>query len=172
MWHHCQRGPLDLHAALKCNICHVHIYQRSDSGIPLAYIHTHMHTVLTWTYYNIRLTGVQQDDIEDGHSKKNNNSKQNNTECNHSWEEVSWSLVSYFWTCTRPWGSKLTNQCQSTGPKSTYVKLVYNAMIQQYGNCYTLYSICTAAPYINKLYHHKIFLSISPNAYLREQNST
>ena len=63
-------------------------------------------------------------------------------------------------------GLKLTNQCKSTGPKSTYVKVVYNAMIQQYSTCYTLYSICTAAPYINKLYHHKIFLSISPNAYL------
>ena len=47
------------------------------------------------------------------------------------------------------WGLKLMNQCQSTGPKSMYVKLGYNAMIQLYSTCYTLYSICTAAHYIN-----------------------
>ena len=53
-------------------------------------------------YYNIRLTGVQQDNSENGHSKDMNDSKQNSTECDHSWKEVSWGLVSTFWT--RPCG--------------------------------------------------------------------
>ena len=69
-------------------------------------------------YYNVRLTGVQQDDSEDGHSKEKNDSGKNSTECNHSWEEVS-----TFWR--RPCGARFKiNQHQSTWPK--YEKVGYD----------------------------------------------
>ena len=59
-----------------------------------AHMHTNMHMHILTTYFNIRLTGVQDDDSEDGHDKEKSNNGKDNSECNHSWEEVSWSLVS------------------------------------------------------------------------------
>ena len=66
------------------------------------HVHTNMHMHILTTYFNIRLTGVQQDDSEDGHNKEKSNNGKDNSECNHSWEEVSLRLVSTFWT--RPCG--------------------------------------------------------------------
>ena len=62
--------------------------------------------MLTHTlYFNIRLTGVQQDDSEDGHGKEKNDNNQNSTECNHSW-----SLVSTLWRRTCGVGFKLNDK--------------------------------------------------------------
>ena len=84
----------------------MHIQQWSDSDIPLkACAHTYnTHT----TNFDIRLTGAQQDDSEDGHSKEKNYNNQNNTECSHNWEEVS-----TFRTRTCGVGIKVNDQHES-----------------------------------------------------------
>ena len=117
VWHQFLTSPL--HMKL-CNVISVvHINQWSDSDIPFPsgthsnthahtrthmHIHKHVHThsqltcthIHAFMYFNIRLTGVQQDNSENGHSKEKNDSKQNSTECSHNW------CFSTLWT--RPFG--------------------------------------------------------------------
>ena len=107
-------------ALLKCNLYYMHIYAWSDGDIPFMHVftpartHTHTHTNVS------RLTCVQQDGSETGHSQKKNETNQSSTECNHSWEEVStvWTrpccvefetkvtatnMVTDYHTTTLPW---------------------------------------------------------------------
>ena len=110
-------------ATLKWNLCHAHpsVLRHSLKGTHAqhACIHIQHKYILTCTCTylqrtsNIRLTGIQQDDSEDGHSKEKNNNGKNSTECNHSWEEVSWSLVSTFRTRPCGVGFKVNDKLES-----------------------------------------------------------